>query len=458
MLESASDNPGQLADVSLVNHRRILASAAMLGSGTVLAKLIAFAKDLLVASAFGTGDELDAFLVAFLIPSFGVTVLASSFAPAFLPTYIRLLQKQGSAAAERLVGQAMVATCGLLVLLTLLLAFAGPYVLPWIASGFDQPKLDLAASLLRLVVGVLVACGLSAFFSTLLNAHEHFALSATAPLAVPATTLAVFWWGRDRWGIYALAVGTLIGFILECAALGYGAYRYRLLPKPRWPTLDVDLRHVASRYAPVAIGSVLVSSSVVVDQAMAASLGRGNVSILNFGGKVVSLLLGIVAISLSTVLFPRFAHLIAADQWYELRRTARNYFVLILAGSVPCVAVVALGAEPMIRTLFQRGAFTSESTAAASQVQAWLALQIPFYVLVMVGFRLLSALDSYQTILRISALNLGLNIVGDVVLMHWFGVRGIAMSTSLVYLVGAIVTLVAIKMRLSESRAGSIQA
>jgi len=203
---------------------------------------------------------------------------------------------------------------------------------------------------------------------------------------------------------------------------------------------------------------VLISSSVVVDQSLAASLGSGNVSILNFGGKIVSLLLGIVAISLSTVLFPRFAHLIAADQWQTLQRTARNYFMLILVGSIPCVAVVALGAEPMIWTLFQRGAFTSESTAAASEVQAWLALQIPFYVLVMVGFRLLSALDSYQTILRISALNLGLNIVGDVVLMHWFGVRGIAMSTSLVYLVAATATLVAIKMRLSESRAGTIQA
>src|SRR6185312_13308527 len=114
MLESAADNPGPITEVSPLDHRRILVSAAILGGGTVLAKLIAFGKDLLVASAFGTGDELDAFLVAFLIPSFGVTVLASSFAPAFLPTYIRVLQKQGGEAAERLSGQAMVATCGLL--------------------------------------------------------------------------------------------------------------------------------------------------------------------------------------------------------------------------------------------------------------------------------------------------------------------------------------------------------
>jgi putative peptidoglycan lipid II flippase len=100
--------------------------------------------------------------------------------------------------------------------------------------------------------------------------------------------------------------------------------------------------------------------------------------------------------------------------------------------------------------VFERGAFTPADTIAAAGVQRWLAPEIPFYILVMVGSRLLSALDAYQVTLRIGVLNLILNVVGNYVFMSLFGVKGIAMSTSLVYVAATIVTLVAIRFKLAE--------
>ena len=95
------------------------------------------------------------------------------------------------------------------------------------------------------------------------------------------------------------------------------------------------------------------------------------------------------------------------------------------------IVVLAIFSEPLVRLVFERGAFTPETTAAVSEVQRWLLPQIPFYVLVMVGYRLLSALDGNALVLRIGALNLLMNVGGNLVFMHWFGVKGIAMSTSL---------------------------
>ena len=104
----------------------------------------------------------------------------------------------------------------------------------------------------------------------------------------------------------------------------------------------------------------------------------------------------------------------------------------------------------MIRLLFEHGVFTLEDTLAASQVQSWLALQIPFYVFVIVGVRLLAALDGYRLIVGIGAINLVLNVIADLVLMQFFGVTGIAMATSLVYLVMATATYFAIRMKLTR--------
>jgi putative peptidoglycan lipid II flippase len=120
--------------------------------------------------------------------------------------------------------------------------------------------------------------------------------------------------------------------------------------------------------------------------------------------------------------------------------------------------VLALITEPVVRLLFERGAFTADTTRAVCQVQVWLLPQIGFYVLHMLGARVLSALDSNVAVLRIAAVNVVLNVVGNFVLMQWFGVAGIAMATSLMYVVAAFTTLWSIRNRLSELAVVSDQA
>jgi putative peptidoglycan lipid II flippase len=450
-----STEPGShlTAPSFLASPGPVLASAAMLAAATVLVKLLALVKDWMVARQFGAGDELDAFLIAFLVPSFGVAVLGHSFAQAFLPTYLRVHQQDSPAAARRLVGGLLVRGLLLLVAVSLLLALGAPYLVRLVGSGFSVPKLALAQSLFFYLLPVLVAGGISCVLAAALNAQERFAAAALAPLAVPLAMVVGFAAFQDRFGIYALAGGTVAGFLLETCLLAAAAWRANLLG---WPTAQFSegmLTHIASRYWPVVVGTLLMSSSAVVDQSMAASLGSGNVSVLSFGGKVVGLVLAVVAASLSTVLFPRFAQLSASGEAAPLRRALRVYVRLILFGSIPIVAVLMAGAEPIIRLLFERGAFTPETTAAVSRVQFYLALQVPFYVLAMVGARVLSALDGNQIVLRIGALCLALNVAGDYLLMQWFGVDGIAMATSLVYLVAAGVTFAAIRVKLRESNA-----
>ncbi len=436
-----------------MSHRRVLASAAMLGAATVLVKLVALIKDWMVARRFGASDELDAFLIAFMIPSYAVAALGHSVAQAFIPTYLRVYEDESPAAAGRLVGGVLIGGLVLLVIVSLLLGAVAPFILPVVGSGFDESKLRIAQSLLHVLLGVLVVSGISAILAAVLNAHERFAVAAIAPLAVPVSMVVAFALFQDRYGIHALAAGTLAGFVLECCVLAAATYRHGLLPWPSWSGFDATLRDVASRYWPIVVGSLLMASCAVVDQSMAASLASGNVSILNYGNKIVALVLSIVAVSLSTVLLPRFSRMIAAGGWDALRHTFNTYAKLILVGSIPVVTLLILLAEPMIALLFQRGAFTPETTEAVSRVQIYLSLQIPFYVIVMLGTRVLSALNGNRIVLCIGALNLLVNVVGNYVLMQWFGVDGIAMSTSLAYLLTVVVMLAAIRFKMAEAEA-----
>ncbi|HTM54321.1 MAG TPA: lipid II flippase MurJ [Pirellulales bacterium] len=445
---SPEQAPTAIAAAPGVATGRLVANAAMLGSMVVLVKLVAFGKDWLVAQRFGASDEVDAFLVALVLPSYAI-VVAQSFALAFVPTYIRVWHGSGAAAALRLTRGVLGCAAAALVLTTIVLVPLAPLLLRLIAAGFDDEKLALTLRLLYVLAPTILVAGFSSVFASLLNAHERFRAAALAPLALPAFTLVLFWLGRERYGIYALAVGTLVGFAAEFVILGLAAHRQRLLA---WPTLQADenARRVGIQYVPVALASLLMSSSMVIDQSMAATLASGSVATLSYGNKMVSLLLGIVAASLSTVLFPRFSKLIAAGRWDELKQLLRTFGQLIFALAIPAVVLLIVGSEPLVRLVFERGAFTSADTIAAAGVQRWLAPEIPFYILVMVGSRLLSALDAYQVTLRIGVLNLVLNVVGNYVFMSLFGVKGIAMSTSLVYVAATVVTLVAIRFKLAE--------
>ncbi len=435
------DDPGLPAAARMVGGGRVLRSAALLGAATVLVKLAALAKDLLVARQLGAGDALDAYLMAFLLPSFAVVVLAQTFASAFVPAYVRVWQQRSLAEAQRLAGRVLLTATGVLLVAVVALLAAAPLVLSVLAINFDAQKLTLTVSLFYLLAGVLVASGLSAVLGAILNAHERFAATALAPLAVPLATLVVFAIWNEHYGVYALAAGTLVGFVLETVLLVLATAACGLFPPAarglRNADLADELHEVGAQYWPVAVGGLLMSSSMLVDQSMAASLGSGQVSVLSYGGKVVAVVLSVVALSLSTVLLPRFSHLIAAGQRRQFTRLFKSYAVAILVLSIPGVALLALVTEPVVRLLFERGAFTPETTLAVSRVQLWLLPQIPFYVVNMIGARVLSALGGNAIVLRLGALNLVLNVCGNYVLMRWYGVEGIAMSTSLMYVVAA---------------------
>lgn len=413
---------------------QLFMAALAVGGWTFLANVATVAKELVVAYQFGRGDELDAFLIAFLLPSFAISVLAWAFPPAAIPVYIEVEHREGQEAAHRLYASILAAIVGFFLITTALLALLAPYLLEVLGSGFHDKKLALTRRLFFLLLPVLAMKGVATIWTAVLNAQRRFSLAALTTAITPLFTVAMLFHLGSQWGIYALVVGTVGGASLELGVLAWYLRWLRIPMMPEWHGWTPAAADVARQYGPVAAGSVLMSSTLVVDQAMAAMLEPGSVSALSYGGKVVSFMVAVGATALGTAVLPHFSRMVVHGDWPGLRRTLRTSVRFVLLTTIPLTLVALYLSEPLVRLLFQRGAFTMADTQTVTTVQALLLLQLPFYLVGIVMVRLISSLKANSVLMWGCAINFVVNVVLNYVLMQWLQVAGIALSTALVYM------------------------
>jgi putative peptidoglycan lipid II flippase len=203
---------------------------------------------LIIASWFGTGDALDAYLISLVIPTFVINVIPVSFHYALLPTYVQVRDEEGRDKAEEIFSSIMAYCITFLLLVTFILVFLGPFVLPLLASGFDSQKLALTRILYYCLLPIILIQGIITIGSAVLNAGRRFALAAIVPALTPLGIMIALIANGSNWGIYSLVVGTLMGLISQVFIIGLGLKKQGVRLRPRLEKKNPHLREVMKQY------------------------------------------------------------------------------------------------------------------------------------------------------------------------------------------------------------------
>lgn len=434
-------------------HHQVGSAIVTVGLMTVVVKAASVLKELVVAYQFGTGDSLDAYLMAFLIPQFGINLIGGSLNAALIPAYVRIREQTGNEAAFELLSSVMRWSLGLLFLLAVFLALAASPVVRTISPGFSPEKVHLTTRLYLWLLPALILTGISTSWSAILNAHDRFWLAAIAPV-LPAIvmTVTVLLFGR-RWDADALALGMVFGAACEVAVLGWGLGQLGIPVLPSWQAQSPALQEVWQQYWPMLAGACLMGSAGVISQSLASLLDPGSVSILSYGNKFPTLLLGVGSIAVSTAVLPHFSRLVANGEWEQLRRALSFYSRILLATIVPFMGVMMYFSPTIVAGFFERGAFLPSDTPQVAAVQALLLLQLPGYIIGMLYVRALSALQANRWLMWGAGLNFVINVVSSYLLMRWWKVQGIALASSLMYLGSCLFLWLACRRVMSRSAA-----
>lgn len=431
-------------------NRKIFGSAVIVVVITSVVKVVAIYRELLVAWTFGTQDALDAFLIALVVPAFVNNVVVGSFGAALIPTYIQVREQEGKTAAQKLFSGATIWSLGILVVTTAVVLATAPFYLPKMTVGFSAEKLDLTFKLLYAIAPIIALSGLIAIWGGVLNAGERFALTAISPIITPIISV-IFLTQSHSWGTFTLAAGLVCGTLLEMVVVGFALHRQGMCLIPKWYGFDPNLHQVISQYNPTVAGACLMCSATLVDDSMAAMLSPGSVAALSYGAKLTLLPMNLAVTALRTVVTPYFSKMVVHQDWKGIRHTTKRYLTLIFAVSLPVVAFIIIFSEVIIKVLLQRGSFTASDTEVVSQIQICYSLQIPFYIGNILLLNLITSLQKNSILIQLSALSLFINISLNYLFIKWIGIKGIALSTSVLYMFSFLYLLTFIMRKLPKN-------
>jgi putative peptidoglycan lipid II flippase len=362
-------------------------SASAITPLTLLSRVTGYLREKVVAHLFGATARTDAFIVAWRIPNMLRDIVGEgAMSSAFIPVYAGLEASRSEKEARAFVGRALGTFAFLLAAITVAGILLSPVLVDLLAHDFrrDPWQFALAVSLNRWIFPYIFLVSLAALFQGVLNAHERFAVSAAAPifmnLGFLAATLALA--PRLAEPAYALAAGVLVGGILQMAVQWPQLARLRAVGRPALGWRDPDVRQVLLLMAPRLFAYGINTINLTFATRFATSLGTSSVSRLYFANRLKELVLGGFAVALATAILPLLSRQALAADREEFKATLAFALRLIAFVTVPATVGLIVLREPILRVLFQGGAFRADDTRGAAGVLATLSAGLFFFAVV----------------------------------------------------------------------------
>ena len=413
----------------------MIRSFVTVSSGTLASRLLGFARDSMVAALLGAGPVADAFLVAFQLVNVVRRLLTEgALNAALVPAWHRLRDTEGAAAAAAFAGKLLGTVSAALVAATALMALAMPLVIAALAPGFaGSEALAMAVADARLMLPYLAFAGPVTVLMAVVNAQGRFALTAFSPLlfniALIAVMAVLLLWRQDATRA-ALILAAVVGIAGLLQLLILILRRGDNAAAPLRISFDKDMRGFLAKAVP---GMVASSGPqlLMIAAAIIASASPSAVSWLYFANRLIELPLGLVGVAMGTVLVGELTHAVRSGDAAAVAHAESRALELAAGLALPATLGLIVLAEPIVRLLFEHGAFTASDTAATARALVWLALGLPAQVLFKALAPAFFARENTATPLVSVLKGIVFALATAFLFGHFFGVEGIAAGIAL---------------------------
>ena len=376
------------------------------GAMTGISRIFGFIRDMLIARVLGAGRLSDIFLAAFKLPNLFRDLLGEGALSAiFIPMYTDL--KKDDNFAKNVFSWLMMILLGITIIFEILM----PIVVWILVPGFaeDPGKMELTVLISRIMFFyVIFVCG-AAFLSAILNAFSKFLLAAFMPvllniMLICALLLAAFFSSGTI--LYIMAGTVVLSGTIQFGVL-WGRIRKKHfglhLIKPKWTP---GIKSLFKRLGISIVGNGFYQITIIIGT-LVASFQNGAVSWLYYSDRIVQLPFAMIGLAVGTVLMSSISNALAEKNmrsvYIQQNSSMRRSMMLIM----PCLVGLFVLAEPIIKYLFEYGAWTSHSTHAVAIAIMIQVFVLPAMMISQIYSKTLYASQDVRTPVKTSMISLG---------------------------------------------------
>ncbi|MFV1956610.1 MAG: murein biosynthesis integral membrane protein MurJ, partial [bacterium] len=438
---------------------RIVRAAGVVGSATFLSRLLGLVRDAVLAFLYGATPAADAFFVAFRIPNLMRQLLGEgALAAAFVPIYTDIRDREGQDEANRFSAGIFSLLSSTLLVLTLLGIIFAPQVVRIIAYGFEPGGdiYSLTVQLVRWMFPYMLLVCVAALMMGVLNAHMHFLTPALAPalLNISIIFFALAVSQNLEKPILGIAWGVLVGGLLQILVQWPPLLRRGIVPWPRLKMFTPGVRRLGIMMGPAVLGVAVYQVNILIDTLIASFLPGGSITYLWYGNRMMQFPLGVFGIALATAALPTLSQQVSEGREGDFSRTVSFAIGMTAFIGLPAsMGLIALR-EPIMVTLFARGAFGPADVAGAAAALQFYAIGLIFFIGIKILGRAFYAMENTVVPFLAAGCALIVNVVFNLILMGPMKHAGLAFATSIASLVNFAVLAVIFTRKTDRSWAG----
>jgi putative peptidoglycan lipid II flippase len=414
-------------------------NTAIFSIATGVSRIAGLVREIVAAGFFGTRGPASAFTIAFQIPNLVSNLFANAaLSAAFVPVFTDLLQQGRRKEAFRLASSLFWILLIVLGAVTAFFILTAGLIMPLFTGSTFNAQLDaLTAGLSQILFPVVLLLGLNGLLVGVLQSYDHFTIPAISPavwnvvIIVLLVVLRPHFHGGYENGdqLYAYAIAILVATFVQLGmAFGaLGRIDFRLQVSIDWH--DPRIRQVFVLMLPVTIGLGIVNLDQLINSVFGTLVSKEAPRAIDNAFRIYMLPQGLFSVAVATVLFPTLSRMASRRDAAGMRRAVGIGLRQINLLLIPAAAFMIVLAKPIVRLVFERGAFGPESTHLVSIALFWFAFSLPFGGVNLLLTRTFFAVQRPWIPTRLAALNIVVDVIVSVALYKPLGISGLIIGT-----------------------------
>lgn len=397
----------------------------------ISSKLLGFIREMLIAAKFGSGMETDTFFIALTATSLFTSLLTGALSTTMIPVMSEVEAREGKDGKKRHINNLLNITILVSLLIVILGWLFSPLIIKVLAHGFEGDQFDLAVSMMRIGLPVIIFAGIMGIYRGYLQSELMFLESAAAQFPFNFTYIFFLLFLSGFFGIKGLMVTSVLAvgaqILIQLPGIKKTEYQYQFFLYIK----DPYVKKIFYLILPVLVSVAVNDLNMIVDRSLASTLIEGSISALNYSGRLKGFILAIFISAIATVLFPMLSKEAAKESHENFKKLINSGINIILLITIPATVGMIVLTQPIVRLAFERGAFDPIATQMTSAA-------LLFYSLGLVGMALRAfmekvyySLQDTKTPMLNGVFAVGLNIVLNFILIKSMAHSGLALATSI---------------------------